>query len=76
MIPPSALHNLVYGALFYAVVGFFLPFVAWRTSLSVFAFPPSGTGRVAAVLEVWLGGTVMVGTVFNLLMAVADYSPP
>jgi hypothetical protein len=75
LISPSALHNLMHGVLFYAVVGLALPFVAWLTFVSVFAFPPSGTGRVAAVLEVWLGGTVLVAAVFNLLMAVLDYSP-
>jgi hypothetical protein len=30
---------------------------------------------VAAILEVWLGGTVLVAAVFNLLKAVHDYSP-
>ena len=75
LISPSALHNLVHGVLFYAIVGVALPFVGWRTFLTVFAFPPSGSGRVAAALEVWVGGTVLVAAVFNLLMAVADYSP-
>src|SRR5215469_18726294 len=75
LISPSALHNLTHGLLFYAIVGLGLPFVGWRTFLTVFAFPPSGTGRVAAVLNVWLGGTVVVAAVFNLLMAMADYSP-
>jgi hypothetical protein len=69
------MHNLLHGALFYAIVGLALPIVGWRTFLVVFAFPPSGTGRVAAVLSTWLGGTVMVSAVFILLMAVGDYSP-
>jgi len=30
---------------------------------------------VAAVLNLWLGGAVLVAAVFNLLMAMADYSP-
>jgi hypothetical protein len=30
---------------------------------------------VAAVLEVLLGGTVLLAAVFNLLMAVGEYSP-
>jgi hypothetical protein len=54
LISPSALHNLTHGVLFYAIVGLALPFVGWRTFLAVFAFPPSGTGRIAAVLSVWL----------------------
>jgi hypothetical protein len=75
LISPSALHNLIHGALFYAIVGLALPIVGWRTFLVVFALPPSGTSRVAAVLSTWLGGTVMVSAVFILLMAVGDYSP-
>jgi hypothetical protein len=75
LISPSAPHNLVHGVVFYAVIGLALPFVGWRTFLAVFAFPPSGTSRVAAVLTAWTGGTVLVAVVFNLVMAVADYSP-
>jgi hypothetical protein len=75
LISPSALHNLVHGVAFYAVIGLALPFIGWRTFLAVFAFPPSGNGRVAAVLTTWVGGAVLVAAVFNLVMAVADYSP-
>jgi len=75
LISPSALHNLTHGLLFYAIVGLGLPFVGWQTFLTVFAFPPMGTRRVAAVLNLWLGGAVLVAAVFNLLMAMADYSP-
>ena len=75
LISPSAVHNLVHGVLFYAIVGLGLPIVGWRTFLIVFAFPPTGTGRWPAVLNIWLGGTVLVSAVFNLLMAVTDYSP-
>ena len=66
LISPSALHNLVHGVLFYAIVGLGLPFVGWQTFLAVFAFPPSGTGRTAAVLSVWLGATVLVAAVFTI----------
>ena len=75
LISPSALHNLTHGLLFYAIVGLGLPFVGWQTFLAVFAFPPTGTRRVAAVLNLWLGGAVLVAAVFNLVMAMADYSP-
>jgi hypothetical protein len=75
LISPSALHNVTHGLLFYAIVVVGLPIVGWQTFLSVFAFPPSGTSRIAAILNIWLGGTVMVAAVFNLLMAVLDYSP-
>jgi hypothetical protein len=61
-----ALHNLVHGVLFYAIVGLGLPFVGWQTFLAVFAFPPSGTDSIAAVLSVWLGGTVLVAAVFTI----------
>lgn len=75
LISPSALHHLVHGAAFYAVIALALPFIGWRTFLAVFAFPPSGNDRVAAVLTTWVGGTALVAAVFNLLIAVADYSP-
>jgi hypothetical protein len=74
LISPSALHNLVHGVLFYAILGLGLPFAGWRIFLTVFAFPPEGTGRVAAVLNLWVGGTVMVAAVINLAIAVLDYS--
>jgi hypothetical protein len=75
LISPSALHNLVHGVLLYAILALLLPFAGWRVFLTVFAFPPAGTGRVAAVLNLWLGGTVMVVAVINLAIAVLDYSP-
>ena len=75
LISPSALHNLVHGVVLYAVIGLALPFVGWRTFLAVFAFPPSGASRGTAVLAAWVGGTVLIASVFNLLMALADYSP-
>jgi hypothetical protein len=61
--------------LLYAIFALLLPFAGWRVFLTVFAFPPAGTGRVAAVLNLWLGGTVMVVAVINLAIAVLDYSP-
>jgi hypothetical protein len=75
LISPSALHNLVHGVLFYAILALLLTFAGWQIFLTVFAFPPSGTGRVAAVLNLWVGGTVMVAAVINLAIAVLDYSP-
>jgi hypothetical protein len=69
------LHNLVHGVLLYAILGLLLPFAGWQIFLTVFAFPPAGTGRVAAVVNLWVGGTVMVAAVINLAMAVLDYSP-
>jgi hypothetical protein len=68
LISPPALHNLVHGVAFYAVIGLALPIIGWRTFLAVFAFPPSGNGRVAAVLTTWVGGTGLVEAVFNLVM--------
>ena len=75
LISPSALHDLVHGVPYYAIMGLILPFAAWRTFLTTFVFPMSGSGRVAAVLKLWLGGTVMVAAVINLLYAAANYSP-
>jgi hypothetical protein len=75
VISPTGFHALVHGVLFNAILGLVLPFVGWRILLTVFAFPPSGTGRWAAVIKLWLGRTVMVAAVINLVIAVLDYSP-
>jgi hypothetical protein len=75
LISPTAFHNLIHGLPFYAVFGLFLPIVGWRTFLIGFAFPRAGDTRLAAVLRLWVVGTVLVAAVLNLLMAVLDYSP-
>jgi hypothetical protein len=51
LISPSALHNLVHGVLFYAIVGFGLPFVGWQTFLAVFAFSAIGNRSHCSGLE-------------------------
>jgi quinol-cytochrome oxidoreductase complex cytochrome b subunit len=75
LISPTAVHNLIHGLPLYAVLGVVLPIVGWRTFLVEFAFPTAADTRLAAVIRVWVVGTVMVAAVFNLLMAVLDYSP-
>jgi hypothetical protein len=75
LISPTGFHNLIHGLPLYAVFGLVLPVVGWRTFLIEFALPSAADTRLAAVITVWVGGTVMVAAVFNLLMAVADYSP-
>jgi hypothetical protein len=52
-----------------------LPFAAWPVFLSQLVLPPPGSGRIEALLKLWLGGTVMATAVINLLAAAADYSP-
>jgi hypothetical protein len=75
LISPTAFHNLIHGLPVYAVLGVALPIVGWRTFVIEFAFPRAADTRLAAVIRVWVVGTVMVAAVFNLLMAVLDYSP-
>ena len=75
LISPSGLQNLIHGVPLYAVLGLVLPIVGWRTFVIEFAFPRAADTRLAAVIRVWVVGTVMVAAVFNLLMAVLDYSP-
>ena len=75
LISPSALHNLTHGLPFYAALGLVLPILGWRTFLIAFAFPTAADTRLAAVIRLWVVGTVVVAAVFNLLMAMADYSP-
>jgi hypothetical protein len=75
LISPSGLQNLIHGVPLYAALGLLLPVVGWRTFLIEFALPQVADTRLAAVLRVWVVGTVMVAAIFNLLMAVLDYSP-
>jgi quinol-cytochrome oxidoreductase complex cytochrome b subunit len=75
LISPTGFHNLIHGVPLYAALGLLLPVVGWRTFVIEFAFPRAADTRLAAVIRVWVVGTVMVAAVFNLLMAVLDYSP-
>ena len=75
LISPTAFHNLIHGLPLYAILGVIVPIAGWRTFLIEFAVPRTADTRLAAVLRVWVVGTVMVAAVFNLLMAVLDYSP-
>jgi len=74
LISPTALHNLIHGLPLYAVLGLVLPIVGWRTFLIEFALPRAADTRLAAVVSLWVVGTVPVAAVFNLVMAMADYS--
>lgn len=75
LISPAGFHNLVHSLPLCLALGLILPFVGWRIFLAVFAFPPLESDRLAAVLKLWLGGTVMACAVINLLVAALDYSP-
>jgi len=75
LISPTGFHNLIHGLPLYAVLGLMIPIVGWRTFLIEFALPRAADTRLAAVISLWVVGTVMVAAVFNLLMAVGDYSP-
>jgi hypothetical protein len=76
LISPTGLHDVIHGLPLAAIIiGILLPFAAWPVFLSTLAFPPSGSGRIAALIKLWLGGTVMATAVINLLAAAADYSP-
>lgn len=75
LISPTAVHDLIHGLPLYAVLGVIVPIAGWRTFLIEFAVPRAADTRLAAVMSVWVVGTVLVAAVFNLLMAVLDYSP-
>jgi hypothetical protein len=75
LISPTGFNNLIHGLPLYAVFGLVLPIVGWRTFLIEFALPRAADTRLAAVIRVWVVGTVLVAAVINLLMAVLDYSP-
>jgi hypothetical protein len=67
LISPTGFHNLIHGVPLYAALGLLLPVVGWRTFVIEFAFPRAADTRLAAVIRVWVVGTVMVAAVFNLL---------
>ena len=75
LISPTGFHNLIHGLPLYAILGLIVPIAGWRTFLIEFALPRAAHTRLAAVLKVWVIGTVMVAAIFILLGAVADYSP-
>ena len=74
LISPTGFHNLIHGLPLYAALGVVLPVVGWRTFLIEFALPRAAATRLAAVVSLWVVGTLMVAAVFNLVMAMADYS--
>jgi quinol-cytochrome oxidoreductase complex cytochrome b subunit len=75
LISPTGFHNLIHGLPLYAIFGLVLPIVGWRTFLIEFALPRAADTRLAAVMKLWVVGTVLVAAVINLLMAALDYSP-
>jgi hypothetical protein len=75
LISPTAFHDLIHGVPLYAILGVIVPIAGWRTFLIEFAVPRTADTRLAAVIKLWVVGTVMVSAIFNLLFAVADYSP-
>ena len=75
LISPTAFHDLIHGVPLYAILGVIVPIAGWRTFLIEFAVPRTADTRLAAVIKLWVVGTVMVSAIFNLLMAVLDYSP-
>jgi quinol-cytochrome oxidoreductase complex cytochrome b subunit len=74
LISPTGFHNLVHGVPLYAVLGVVLPIMGWRTFLIELALPRAADTRLAAVMRLWVVGTVLVAAVINLLMAALDYS--
>lgn len=72
LISPTGLHDLLHGVPLAAIIiGILLPFAAWPIFLSTLALPPSGSSRIAALVKLWVGGTVMATAVINLLVAMA-----
>jgi hypothetical protein len=60
LISPTGFHNLIHGVPLYAVLGLVLPVAGWRTFLIEFVLPTAAATRVAAVIRLWVVGSVMV----------------
>jgi hypothetical protein len=76
LIAPISMHDIIRGlVLFSGISAVLLPIAGWPVLLTEFAFPGSGTSRLAAVARVWFCGSVVSGSIFTLLKAIFDYSP-
>jgi hypothetical protein len=76
MLSPQGLNFVVNGIVRYSgVVLLLLPFAAWPVFLAQAVVPPPGQGRLRAIVSLWLGGSVLVSAVMNLLGSMLDYSP-
>ncbi len=60
---------------YWAIMAVFLPFVGWPIFLAQLALPTAGRSRLAAVVNVWLGGTTVAVCVIYWLYALLSYSP-
>jgi hypothetical protein len=76
LIAPLGVHDLVRSlVIFSAMSAVIAPIAAWRTFLIEFGFPSSEGSRLGAVIRLWIAGTLLLGAVFTLIMAVLGYSP-
>lgn len=75
MLTPTGMGDVLYGvcmmSLVWLVVG---PIVAWRVFLTELAFPSCGLGTLAALIDLWIGGAILVSVLLSLLGAMLDYS--
>jgi hypothetical protein len=60
---------------YWAIMAVLLPFVGWPIFLAQLALPTAGRSRLAAIANVWLGGTTVAVCVINWLYALLSYSP-
>ena len=51
------------------------PVAGWQSFLITLAFPSPGISRLAAVLRIWTGTSLLLGAMFVLMKAGFDYAP-
>ena len=60
---------------YWAIMLVLLPFAAWPVLLTQLALPTAGHSRLAAIFNVWFGGTTLAVCVIHWFAALLSYSP-
>ena len=60
---------------YWAIMLVLLPFAAWPVLLTQLPLPTAGHSRLAAIFNVWFGGTTLAVCVIHWLAALLSYSP-
>ena len=76
LIAPIGLYDVARSlAIFTGISLVVVPVVGWQSFLIRFAFSTPGSSRLAAVVRLWVEGSLLVAAVFTLLMNVVEYYP-
>src|SRR4051794_31787567 len=60
---------------YWAIMLVLLPIAAWPVLLTQLALPTAGRSRLAAIFNVWIGGTTLTVCVIHWFAALLSYTP-